>query len=268
MTHLRNSVPVNAQLVVAHQCTLRQYDSFVIASKVAARYGQRSHSKTLNKLSTTKTVRVATVTATATATVDYIERMPDSNLAVCKKRRKHSLVLTMPVSPCFVSPTPQQKFSASLRKCKLTATCVTQYSSNRSRNESKTFTAMVLLQQQKRNAADNSNPLLAFGVLQHVLSYVGSGHHFFVAPVSKPWRDLYATLESQQLAVYDEFSSENISITCVPEMTLYSCLFRSSSQVKLAHDVAQGAAFCCTALLCSSENHAYARPGLAALLGA
>jgi Ankyrin repeats (3 copies) len=87
-----------------------------------------------------------------------------------------------------------------------------------------------------------------------VLSYVGPGHHFFVAPVSKPWRYLYATLKSQQLAVYDEFSSENISITCVSEMTLYSCLFKSPSRVKLAHE--SGLDNMSTAYLQAAGRHA------------
>jgi hypothetical protein len=49
---------------------------------------------------------------------------------------------------------------------------------------------MLAIEVRECNAADNSNALLDFGVLQFVLSYVGPGHHLFGAPVSKLRRDI------------------------------------------------------------------------------
>jgi hypothetical protein len=56
-----------------------------------------------------------------------------------------------------------------------------------------------------------------------------------VAAVSKGWREVYATLDSVQLTVYDEHRRELI-ITCDSQVTLYSSVFCSSSRVQLAHD--------------------------------
>jgi hypothetical protein len=69
---------------------------------------------------------------------------------------------------------------------------------------------------QECNAADgNSGPLLDPFVLRNVLSYVGSGHHLYVALVNKQWQHAYATLEKQA--------------------TLYSSAFASPSTLELAH---------------------------------
>jgi hypothetical protein len=94
--------------------------------------------------------------------------------------------------------------------------------------------SMLAIQEQGRSAADSSNPLLDFGVLQTVLSYVGPGHHLFVAPVSKWWRDMYASVGRQQLRGFDEDGCKDF-FTCVPEMTLFSSAFASPSRVQLAH---------------------------------
>jgi hypothetical protein len=80
----------------------------------------------------------------------------------------------------------------------------------------------------KRSAAVISSPLLDFGILQNVLSYVGPGHYLFVAAISKWWKELYAALETQQLTVLSEYSRERV-ITCNPKSA-------SPSRVKLAHE--------------------------------
>jgi hypothetical protein len=87
---------------------------------------------------------------------------------------------------------------------------------------------------QKRSSAGSSDPLLHFDVLQTVLSYVGVGHHLFVAFVSKWWQELYATLPDQQLTVYNESDTKH-AITCAPNMTLFSSVLATPSRVKLAH---------------------------------
>jgi hypothetical protein len=87
---------------------------------------------------------------------------------------------------------------------------------------------------EKLSATGNSNPLLAPDLLKNVLSYVGPGHHFFVAPVSKRWREVYATLDSLKLTAYDESFLEDIVFSTGPEMTFCSSAFASPSRVKLA----------------------------------
>jgi hypothetical protein len=92
---------------------------------------------------------------------------------------------------------------------------------------------MVDTQAQKRSA-EGSDPLLNAGILQNVLSYVGPGHHLFVAPVCKWWKEMYATLDSQQLTINAGYRCASI-ITCDHQMTLFSSIFASPSRVKLAH---------------------------------
>jgi hypothetical protein len=116
---------------------------------------------------------------------------------------------------------------------------LTASNSSLSKQESSTHpfsaTAMVATRAQKRSAADSRNPLCDRGVLQTVLSFVGPGHHLFVAAVSKGWREVHATLDSVQLTVYDEHRRE-ITITCDTQVTLYSSVFTSPSRVELAYD--------------------------------
>jgi hypothetical protein len=71
---------------------------------------------------------------------------------------------------------------------------------------------------QKLSSAGSSDSLLQFCVLQIVLSYVGVGHHLFMASVSKWWQELYAMLPSQQMTAYDESDTKH-AITCTPNMT-------------------------------------------------
>jgi hypothetical protein len=114
---------------------------------------------------------------------------------------------------------------------------------------------MADAREQKRSAIDNCNPLQHSGVLQIVLSYVGLGHYFYVALVSKQWRDLYASLQSKQLTVYgNESWHKDIIIICVPEMTLFSRIFASSSRVRLAYE--NGLACTSGAFMRAAGNHA------------
>jgi hypothetical protein len=97
-------------------------------------------------------------------------------------------------------------------------------------------------------AYDCSSPLLDPGILHMVLSYIGPGHCLFMAPVSKLWNGIYATLGSQQLTVAIEWWSES-SINCGPQMTLFSSMFASPSRVNFAHD---------SGLDCTSEAYQHA----------
>jgi hypothetical protein len=87
---------------------------------------------------------------------------------------------------------------------------------------------------EKRSAAGSSNPLHEVCVLQQVLSYVGPGHHLFVAPVSKGWNEVYATVDSLKPTAYDERFLEDIVFSTGPELTFCSSAFASPSRVKLA----------------------------------
>jgi hypothetical protein len=96
---------------------------------------------------------------------------------------------------------------------------------------------MLATEQQQCSAADSKHPLLDPSVLQIVVSYVGLGHHLFVAPVNSLWREAYVALQSQELRF--RIKREG-NITCVPQMTLYSSVFSSPSRVKLAHSIGLG----------------------------
>jgi hypothetical protein len=71
--------------------------------------------------------------------------------------------------------------------------------------------------------------------LQNVLSYVGPGHHLFVALVSSWWKERYATLQHQQLNIRDQHDQEKI-ITRASQTTLFSSAFATPSRVQLAHE--------------------------------
>jgi hypothetical protein len=94
---------------------------------------------------------------------------------------------------------------------------------------------MATYRAQKRSAAGDSSPLLTPGILRGALSYVGPGHHLFVAPVSKWWKDMYSTVESQQLTGYDKYGNKFV-VLCDPQMTLYSSVLASPTRLKLAHE--------------------------------
>jgi hypothetical protein len=88
---------------------------------------------------------------------------------------------------------------------------------------------MVATRAQKRSAADNSNPLQQHCILQRILDFVGPGHWRFLAEVSRLWRDLYIQVSSREMQLVD-FET----ISCVPQMTLFSAVFASPSRVRLA----------------------------------
>jgi hypothetical protein len=102
--------------------------------------------------------------------------------------------------------------------------------------------------------ANSSSPFFDSGILENVLSYVGLGHHLFVAPISKLWQAIYTTLGSHQLIVCSRNRRRGIVITCVPQMTFYSAAFASPSRVKLAHE--SGLSCTSTAYKCAAGKHA------------
>jgi hypothetical protein len=60
---------------------------------------------------------------------------------------------------------------------------------------------MMNTQAQKRSATDDeSSPLRQAGILQQMLDYVGPGHWYFIAAVSKLWKDLYEKVAAEEAA--------------------------------------------------------------------
>ena len=82
-------------------------------------------------------------------------------------------------------------------------------------------------------ATSGSNLFCEADILQNVLSFVGAGHHFFLAAVSRQWREQYSKVASKRLHVQQLFQSLNI--ICSAETTLYSSVFSSPAHVQLAH---------------------------------
>eukprot|EP00953_Heterococcus_sp_UTEX-ZZ885_P034071 17674-Heterococcus_DN1.PRE.3 len=95
--------------------------------------------------------------------------------------------------------------------------------------------AVARLQPEKASAT-SSNPLLTDDVVKHVLEYVGAGHWFSLAAVSKLWRDVHAKVPAIEVVrmVCCLYSEGNF--TCDPQMSLCSAVFASPSLVQLAHD--------------------------------
>jgi hypothetical protein len=85
----------------------------------------------------------------------------------------------------------------------------------------------------KRNA-ESSTPLHDMGIVQRVLSYVGSGEWRFVATVCSSWRDLYSAVADKVIRRIAYSTYYERGFTCVPQMTLYSSMFSSPSRVRLA----------------------------------
>jgi hypothetical protein len=90
-------------------------------------------------------------------------------------------------------------------------------------------------QQKVACAGHNSNPLSEAGVLQRVLGYVGPGCWLIVSLVSKDWRESYLQVPEQQIIGHClNLDHEDISIMCVPRMTLVSSAVASPSLLQLA----------------------------------
>jgi hypothetical protein len=94
---------------------------------------------------------------------------------------------------------------------------------------------MAIVEAQEHMKLDSSNPLEQPEILQHVLDHVGPGHWCFVAEVSSLWRDLYIRVARSRIEVVDCCSKKE-TITCVPQMTMYSAVFASPSRVTLAQE--------------------------------
>jgi hypothetical protein len=78
------------------------------------------------------------------------------------------------------------------------------------------------------------------GLLKEILGYVGPGHWLFLSTVCSLWRDLYTKMITEKLKRrFSYVMGIDIVVakfTCIPQMTLYSAVFASSSRVRLAHE--------------------------------
>jgi hypothetical protein len=87
---------------------------------------------------------------------------------------------------------------------------------------------------QFKRSALAANPFLEDQILQSVFGYVGPGHWRFVAPVCSLWKGLYSQVAAQELTAHAVHSRKR-SIICLPQHTLFSSAFASSSRLRLAH---------------------------------
>eukprot|EP00953_Heterococcus_sp_UTEX-ZZ885_P038474 19740-Heterococcus_DN1.PRE.3 len=62
------------------------------------------------------------------------------------------------------------------------------------------------------------------GILQHVLSFVGAGHHAFVAPVSQSWCEAYSSA----------YAAVPRKGRLVGAFTVYRAIFGSPSRMQMA----------------------------------
>jgi hypothetical protein len=83
----------------------------------------------------------------------------------------------------------------------------------------------------------SASPLENAGILLHVLSILGPGHHLFISAVSKAWRESYKRVGSVQMPELIYYGNGVVTLcTLRPKTTLYSAVFASASRVKLGHD--------------------------------
>jgi hypothetical protein len=88
-----------------------------------------------------------------------------------------------------------------------------------------------------KRAASAATPLDNAGILLHVLTKLGPGHHLFISAVSKAWKDGYERVGSIQIAelTYKSYDEADLCTIC-PDTTLCSAAFASPASLKLAHE--------------------------------
>jgi hypothetical protein len=74
------------------------------------------------------------------------------------------------------------------------------------------------------------------GILLHVLSILGPGHHLFISGVSKAWRESYERVANIEMAIPTlYYSARAVTRLITSKTTLYSAVLSSASTVNLAH---------------------------------
>jgi hypothetical protein len=82
----------------------------------------------------------------------------------------------------------------------------------------------------KRTAVKRS-PFEDPACLRLIHDYLGAGHHSFIAPVSKLWKQSYEATPSLSTTGFD-VALMKIPLLCDSKTTLYSAIFTSTSRVQ------------------------------------
>eukprot|EP00953_Heterococcus_sp_UTEX-ZZ885_P039250 20122-Heterococcus_DN1.PRE.2 len=90
---------------------------------------------------------------------------------------------------------------------------------------------MVATRAIKRAIADSKNPLQHAGLREHIFSFVGPGHFWFVAQVSKGWKTSYQRVEACRM---EDLSDDYECFTCTAGLTMTSAAFASAACCSLA----------------------------------
>jgi hypothetical protein len=90
---------------------------------------------------------------------------------------------------------------------------------------------MVATRAIQRAVVDSRNPLQHEGLREHIFSFVGAGHWWFVAQVSRAWKMSYQNVEVYRwLDPFDDYAC----FTCTADMTLTRAVFASAACCSLA----------------------------------
>jgi hypothetical protein len=92
---------------------------------------------------------------------------------------------------------------------------------------------MVATRAVKRAVVDSRNPLQHQGLREHIFSFVGAGHWWFVAQVSRAWKLSYQSVENCKMQ--DHFAVQDYFI-CTANMTLTQAAFATVACCSLATD--------------------------------
>jgi hypothetical protein len=89
----------------------------------------------------------------------------------------------------------------------------------------------------KRAVTKGTSPLDDAGILLHILSILGPGHHLFISAVSRAWKECYESVASGEGAdpIYDYYYDEEAVPPITQQTTLCSAAFTSFCTVNLAH---------------------------------
>jgi hypothetical protein len=92
---------------------------------------------------------------------------------------------------------------------------------------------MVATRAVKRAVAESRNPLQHKGLREHIFSFVGAGHWWFVAQVSRAWKMSYKGVEDFRMK---GIRDDEHCFTCTAIMTLTQAAFSSAACCSLATD--------------------------------
>jgi hypothetical protein len=94
---------------------------------------------------------------------------------------------------------------------------------------------MVATRAIKRAVIDSSNPLQHEGLREHIFSFVGAGHWWFVAQVSRAWMMSYSRIKELKMTGLDVHGGA-VRFACKANVTLTQAAFASAACYSLATD--------------------------------